>query len=532
MVGESDETPRSSGSDSLEILKTMSKHDILEIISQGLCNNCDKDLQKRIQDLNERKASAIPTVINDKEAGSESNSLTSEYSETEVESSETDSLPENVKVEQTPEFLYNRKRKEDGSDSEFSPKSRSRSPSWPSEHELMVKDILGNSSLVVGNPAEVEEREHGGFEQVNRREFSFLERINGQHINILEGLELHHGVFNIQEQNEIVQYVYKLQHIGREGLLRARTYSEPRKWIRGKGRVTIQFGCCYNYAKDKDGNPPGIKQDEKVDPLPSLFKQMIKRMVRWHVLPPSCVPDSCIVNIYEEEDCIPPHIDHHDFVRPFCTVSLLSECDILFGSSLKIISPGEFSGPVSIPLPVGSVMVFKGNGADVAKHCIPSVPSKRISITFRKMDDSKLPFNYSHDPELLAVKPLIYSPFTRPSAPNDHNQHKKTRREDPQHVGEIRGKVFQVEEEVEPLIYSPFTRPSTPNDHDQRKKLRRGSPRHVEEIRGDMRDKVFHVEDDDLFTPRRSMQPYGRYPRRPLSRSNQRRVIRENRFFN
>lgn len=27
-----------------------------------------------------------------------------------------------------------------------------------------------------------------------------------------------------------------------------RTYSEPRKWMRGKGRVTIQFGCCYNYA--------------------------------------------------------------------------------------------------------------------------------------------------------------------------------------------------------------------------------------------------------------------------------------------
>lgn len=28
----------------------------------------------------------------------------------------------------------------------------------------------------------------------------------------------------------------------------ARTYSEPHKWMRGKGRVTIQFGCCYNYA--------------------------------------------------------------------------------------------------------------------------------------------------------------------------------------------------------------------------------------------------------------------------------------------
>lgn len=27
-----------------------------------------------------------------------------------------------------------------------------------------------------------------------------------------------------------------------------RTYTAPRKWMKGKGRVTIQFGCCYNYA--------------------------------------------------------------------------------------------------------------------------------------------------------------------------------------------------------------------------------------------------------------------------------------------
>lgn len=109
----------------------------------------------------------------------------------------------------------------------------------------------------------------------------------------------------------------------------------------------------YPLKQDKDGNPPGIVRDEEVDPLPPLFKKMIKRMVRWHVLPTSCVPDSCIVNIYDEGDCIPPHIDHHDFVRPFCTVSFLAECKILFGTSLKIVNPGEFSGPFSLPLPLG-----------------------------------------------------------------------------------------------------------------------------------------------------------------------------------
>uniref|UniRef100_N1QQ49 Alkylated DNA repair alkB-5-like protein n=1 Tax=Aegilops tauschii TaxID=37682 RepID=N1QQ49_AEGTA len=185
-----------------------------------------------------------------------------------------------------------------------------------------------------------------------------------------------------------------------------RTYTEPEKWMRGKGRVTIQFGCCYNYATDRKGNPPGIIRTFVSDPIPELFKVMIKRLVRWRILPTDCVPDSCIVNMYDPGDCIPPHIDSHDFVRPFCTVSFLSECDILFGSSLKIAGPGEFTGSFAIPLPVGSVLVINGNGADVAKHCVPAVPSKRISITFRKMDPAKRPFSFKDDPELLNITPL------------------------------------------------------------------------------------------------------------------------------
>lgn len=108
-------------------------------------------------------------------------------------------------------------------------------------------------------------------------------------------------------------------------------------------------------VQDRNGNPPGILQNELVDPIPHLFKIIIKRLVKWHVVSPTCVPDSCIVNIYDEGDCIPPHIDNHDFLRPFCTVSFLSECKILFGTSLKIEGPGEFSGSFPISLPVGLV---------------------------------------------------------------------------------------------------------------------------------------------------------------------------------
>ena len=37
---------------------------------------------------------------------------------------------------------------------------------------------------------------------------------------------------------------------GRADALPGRTFSAPRKWMKGKGRITIQYGC-YSYA-----NPP------------------------------------------------------------------------------------------------------------------------------------------------------------------------------------------------------------------------------------------------------------------------------------
>ncbi|GAA0139573.1 hypothetical protein LIER_35106 [Lithospermum erythrorhizon] len=252
-----------------------------------------------------------------------------------------------------------------------------------------------------------EQREQLRFRNIKRKkDFVCFERVDGKRVNVLEGLELHNGIFSAAEQKRIVNFVEELQEMGENGKLRERTYTTPRKWMKGKGRVTLQFGCCYNYAKDRKGNPPGILKNELVDPLPQLFKVMIKRLVRWHVLRPTCVPDSCIVNIYDEGDCIPPHIDNHEFVRPFCTVSFLSECNIVFGTILKIVDAGVFTGAFAIPLPVGSVLVLKGNGADVAKHCVPSVPTRRISITFRRMDESKRPVGFVPEPDLQGLRPL------------------------------------------------------------------------------------------------------------------------------
>ncbi|PKU61839.1 ALKBH5 [Dendrobium catenatum] len=170
--------------------------------------------------------------------------------------------------------------------------------------------------------------------------------------------------------------------------------------MHGKGQVTIQFGCCYHYAVEKNGIPPGMLRNVIADPIPNLFKIMIKRLITSHVLPINCVHDNCIINIYEPSDCIPPHIASHDFVKSFSIVSFLRECNIMFGHKLEIVGSGEFIGSASISLPVESVLVLNGNGDDLAKHCISTVSCKRIYVTFRKMDKAKRPHNFKLDLDL------------------------------------------------------------------------------------------------------------------------------------
>lgn len=143
------------------------------------------------------------------------------------------------------------------------------------------------------------------------------------------------------------------------GALKGRTFASPKKWIRGKGRRTIQFGCCYNYATDAQGRPRGIVTDEIVEDMPPVLNALSQRLVRWGILSEACIPDSAIVNIYSEGDCIPPHIDNFQFLRPFVTVSLMSEAPIKFGLGLKPTGPGEFAGNFQIHLPVRSCLVMK-----------------------------------------------------------------------------------------------------------------------------------------------------------------------------
>jgi len=89
-----------------------------------------------------------------------------------------------------------------------------------SDTELLLNDGIADVSSSKNELSE-ERREHIRYSEVQcKKDFTFVERINGRDINLLQGLELHTGVFNAAEQNEIVECIYRLQMIGQQGRLR------------------------------------------------------------------------------------------------------------------------------------------------------------------------------------------------------------------------------------------------------------------------------------------------------------------------
>ncbi|KAJ1419964.1 Oxoglutarate/iron-dependent dioxygenase [Sesbania bispinosa] len=400
----------------MELLSSLNKQDILEVLSDSdaFCQHCQALVHARIRSLHKRKrnensypdeesesfSDAVDTPVNGNASNSES--LTTRLGK------QWHSPGNSLKRHESTPSTRDNKRNFDSSPKYLGDCKHS-------DSELLLDDGICEVSSLENELSE-EQKELIRYSQVHSKKyFTYIERVNGRDINVLQGLELHTGVFNVMEQNKIVEYIYRLQWRGKQGKLRGQ------KW-----------------------KPPGIIRDEEVDPLPPVFKQMIKRMVRWNIVPPTCIPDSCIVNIYDVGDCIPPHIDHHDFVRPFYTVSFLNECKIMacFHS-----------------LPVGSVFNLSGNGADVAKHCIPSVSSRRISITFRKMDESKLPYKFSPDPELVGIKPLIISRLKKPVIQHgevwnlEETQQEKAQsvESDSSTVWKTRKILFPVKDEFSPL---------------------------------------------------------------------------------
>ena len=91
------------------------------------------------------------------------------------------------------------------------------------------------------------------------------------------------------------------------------------------------------------------------------------------------------MNVYEAGSWLPPHVDSEAFDRPFCTLSLLSQQEAIFGETIDG-EAGAWRGPVRVVMPPGSVLRVDGVAAGPTwKHALPAATDRRISLTFRKL---------------------------------------------------------------------------------------------------------------------------------------------------
>lgn len=319
------------------------------------------------------------------------------------------------------------------------------------------KDLLDNDSVVdsteklQGGPKEREledselsiKQEDDGYRQAmvkTTESFVADELVDGQSVNITKGLKLHDNIFDSSELSQLTSFICDLQVAGQQGKLRGQTFIVSKRPMKGNGREMIQFGVPIIVKNLKDQAAKETPKDV-VEPIPTDLEAIIDRMLRWNLISGNRRPDSCIINFFNEGDYSQPHMHPYHFERPFYTLSLLSECTMVFGRVISMEHPGDYSGSFKHSLVAGSLLAMKGNSVDIARHAICSSPKKRIIITFAKVQPKK-PHDFSssrtntpHPPSLSVapwpvgqrlsgytpVNPLSLGRATNPAALKHYN---------------------------------------------------------------------------------------------------------------
>ena len=234
------------------------------------------------------------------------------------------------------------------------------------------------------------------------------------------GLVLHRDVVRPAAQAALLALTDEWLERGRAGLLRGRSYNKPpAEWAdAGQSRECVHFGV--RVKCNKVDNAP-------VEPLPAPLHELLDALTAAGVLAPDERPDSCCINYYGPGAWLPPHVDSLAFARPFCTVSLLSAQDVVFGDEIAG-ADGVWSRPATtaagrraegdggaageeaeeeeqeaaaaeeeenasrccrfarFTMPPGSALRVDGAAAGpVCKHALPRATARRVSLTFRRV---------------------------------------------------------------------------------------------------------------------------------------------------
>lgn len=208
------------------------------------------------------------------------------------------------------------------------------------------------------------------------------------------GLTRYDDVLSEAEQAELVAFAEHMLLRGRAGSLAGKSYLPvPDEWaLRGQGRESVHFGVLVKCNKVLNA---------RVEPMLPPLAAVAARLVERGILTADQMPDCVCLNVYECGSWLPAHVDSAAFDRPFCTLSLLAGHAALFGPGLASGDPRELDGAPAaagavlrlasaarVEMPAGSVLRVDGPSAGPeCKHGLPPHPTRRISLTFRRLSE-------------------------------------------------------------------------------------------------------------------------------------------------
>ncbi|CAJ1906520.1 unnamed protein product [Sphenostylis stenocarpa] len=276
---------------------------------------------------------------------------------------------------------------------------------WRAGSQEMQPSVLNNN--ICSNHEECE----GRTSQIKlTKGFTAKEPVKGHMVNVVKGLKLYEDVFSESEICKLTDFVNDIHAAGQNGELSGETFILFNKQMKGNKRELIQLGVPI-FGQIKDDTKSNI------EPIPALLHDVIDHLIQWKLIPEYKRPNGCIINFFEEEEFSqpflkPPHLD-----QPLSTL-LLSESTMAFGRILVSENDGNYKGPLMLSLKEGSLIVMRGNSADMARHVMCPSPNRRVSISFfRVRPDSNQ--CQSQTPTMTTAmalwQPGITSPYTMPN---------------------------------------------------------------------------------------------------------------------
>ncbi|XP_018825310.2 RNA demethylase ALKBH10B-like [Juglans regia] len=248
--------------------------------------------------------------------------------------------------------------------------------------------------------------------------FSAKEPVKGHMVNVVKGLKLYEDIFTDTELFKLNDFVNELREAGHHGELSGETFILFNKQMKGNKRELIQFGIpIFGQIKEEAGSN---NQTSTIEPIPALLQGVIDHLLQWNLIPEYKKPNACIINFFDEGEYTqpfmkPPHLD-----QPISTL-LLSESTMAFGRTLVSDSEGNYKGPLILSLKQGSLLVMRGNSADMARHVMCPSPNKRVSITLFRVRLESNQIQSPASPPMTLWQSGVPSPYAATNGtPNDH----------------------------------------------------------------------------------------------------------------